>query len=78
MRTLRIVLVAAIVLGAAVASARAQTAPNLSAIRLLLPMSTLLNTPAGRAALKSNLEVTGAIQAGTAPQPTLEPPAAQR
>jgi hypothetical protein len=78
MRVSAKVLITALVLGAALTGARAQTAPNLSAFRLLLPMSTLLNSPAGRAALASNLAVTGAIQAGTAQQPRLESLAAER
>jgi len=78
MRVLRNVLIVVCVLGAACAGAAAQTVPNLSALRLLLPMSTLLNSPAGRAALASNLTVTGAIQTGTASQPRLESLAAER
>jgi hypothetical protein len=83
MRLLRNVFIVACVLAVASAGASAQTAPNLSApnlsaLRLLLPMSTLLNSPAGRAALASNLAVTGAIQTGTAQQPRLESPAAGR
>jgi hypothetical protein len=65
-------------LAGALAAADAQTAPNLNAIRLLLPQSTLLSTAPGRAALASNLSVTAAIEAGTAHQPILEPFDAQR
>ena len=57
---------------------RAQSAINLAALRGLAPFATLLNTAAGRAALASNLTVTGAIQTGTAAQPALEPFAAQQ
>jgi hypothetical protein len=61
-----------------VAVARAQPAPPLAALGVLLPFSTLLNSAPGRAALESNLRVTAAIEAGTDGQPGLEPFAAQR
>ena len=61
-----------------VAGAQAQTAANLTALRGLAPVSTLGNTAAGRAALAANLQVTGAIQNGTAHHPTLLPFAEQQ
>ena len=60
-------------------AAPAQTAANLAALRGLAPLSTLLNTPAGQAALAANYTVTGAIQTGALEQPTPLPfPAQQR
>lgn len=53
--------------------AAAQTAVNLNALRGLAPVSALDDTEAGRAALAGNLAITGAIQDGTAGQPTLLP-----
>lgn len=55
------------------ATANAQTSSSLNALRGLVPVSALNNTDAGRAALASNLAVTGAIQNGTDGQPTLLP-----
>jgi PAP2 superfamily len=55
------------------ACASAQTAANLSALVGLAPVSALPDTAAGEAALQRNLTVTGAIQDGTAHQPTLLP-----
>jgi hypothetical protein len=57
---------------------RAQSAINLAALRGLAPFATLLNSPAGLAALASNFSITAAIQMGTAAQPSLEPFAAQQ
>jgi hypothetical protein len=53
--------------------AGAQTVTNLNALQGLAPVSALGNTDAGRAALAANLAITGAIQNGTAHQPTLLP-----
>lgn len=53
------------------ALASAQTATNLAALRGLAPFGQLLTTPAGKAALKANYAVTGAIQTGTAHQKLL-------
>jgi len=53
-------------------AAQAQSALNLRALELLAPFSTLLNTPAGKAALAANLATTGAIQNGTSGQPGLQ------
>lgn len=44
----------------------------------LAPFSTLLETPAGKAAVAANLVVTGAIQTGTYAQPGLTPFAQQQ
>jgi len=59
------------------ATAQAQTAINLNALTGLSPFSTLLSTPAGKAALAANYDVTGAIQNGTQTQPDLLPFPAQ-
>jgi hypothetical protein len=53
--------------------ARAQSATTITALKGLAPVSVLLNTPEGRAALSANLAVTGGIQTGTLKQPTLLP-----
>lgn len=53
--------------------AHAQTAANLNALKGLAPMSALLNTPQGKAALAANLTVTGDIQNGTSSMPALQP-----
>jgi membrane-associated phospholipid phosphatase len=53
--------------------ASAQSAVNLDALKGLSPVSALENTIAGKAALKGNLLVTGAIQDGSGRQPTLLP-----
>jgi membrane-associated phospholipid phosphatase len=57
----------------AAAAANAQTPANLNAFKGLAPFSALLNTPAGKAALAANLQVTGAIQNGTSGLPALQP-----
>ncbi len=54
-------------------AAAAQTAGNLTALQAMAPFSTLLGTPAGKAALAANYKATGAIQAGTANQRLLLP-----
>ncbi len=53
--------------------AKAQSAINLDALKGLSPVSALEDSNAGRAALGKNLTVTGAIQDGSARQPTLAP-----
>ncbi|HEX3862656.1 MAG TPA: phosphatase PAP2 family protein [Stellaceae bacterium] len=58
--------------------ASAQDAVNLAALHGLSPVSALGNSVAGKAALADNLAKTGAIQDGTAQQPTLLPFAAQQ
>ena len=73
----RAAVLAASVAAAAVPAA-AQSASGLLAIEGLSPAAALLATPDGRAALAANLEVTGAIQAGTRPQPLLLPFAEQQ
>jgi len=60
------------------ARARGQTASILATLRGLVPFATLLNTPAGRAALDDNYRITAAIQHGTAGQPGLQPFQAQQ
>jgi hypothetical protein len=54
-------------------AAYAQTAANLNALKGLVPVSALLNSPQGKAALAANLKVTGDIQNGTSSMPALEP-----
>jgi len=76
--TTRAALMGAVALAALPAAAGAQTAANLNALRGLAPFDQLLTTPAGKAALKANYAVTGAIQSGTAHQFLLQPLAAQQ
>lgn len=59
-------------------TATAQSVTSLAVLRGLAPVTTLENTEEGRAALAANLTVTGAIQNGTAGQPTLLPFADQQ
>lgn len=65
----RIAILAAMALSAS--AAVAQSPANLQALQGLAPVTALGNTEAGRAALARNLAVTGAIQDGSAAQPTL-------
>ena len=58
--------------------AQAQTAANLVALRGLAPVSTLQNSPSGRAALSANYTTTYAIHTGALRQPTLLPFAQQQ
>jgi hypothetical protein len=58
--------------------AQAQTATDVAVFKGLAPVSVLLNTDAGKAALSANLIVTGEIETGTIPQPTLLPFAEQQ
>ena len=53
--------------------AAAQTETDLHALQGLAPVTALDKTEAGKAALAANLAITGAIQNGTSPQPTLLP-----
>src|ERR1700749_1096510 len=53
--------------------ARAQSAAELTALRGLAPVTVLLNSPEGKAALDANYKVTGGIQTGTIRQHTLLP-----
>ena len=53
--------------------ALAQSPTNLTAIQGLVPISALSNTAAGKAALATNLEITAAVQDGSAKQPLLLP-----
>src|ERR1700744_3319850 len=54
-------------------AAHEQTGANLAALQGLAPVSALQASPGGKAALKANLAVTGAIQQGRAHLPTLRP-----
>ncbi|MET0257278.1 MAG: phosphatase PAP2 family protein [Methylobacterium sp.] len=58
--------------------ARAQSATTLTALKGLAPVSVLLKSPEGQAALGANLTVTGGIQTGALRQPTLLPFAEQQ
>ncbi len=51
----------------------AQSTPDLTALKGLAPVSALLNTDAGKAALGANFTVTEGIQTGAIAQPTLLP-----
>ena len=53
------------------APCHAQTAANLATLRGLAPFDQLLTNPAGKAALKANYAVTGAIHSGAAHQKLL-------
>ncbi len=53
--------------------AGAQSSTDLAACRLLAPLTLLLHTPEGRAALAANYAVTGGIQTGAIRQATLLP-----
>jgi PAP2 superfamily len=53
--------------------ARAQSAPDMAALKGLAPVTVLLKTDAGKAALGANYAVTGGIQTGVIAQPTLLP-----
>ncbi|SDF63761.1 phosphatase PAP2 family protein [Terriglobus roseus] len=64
-------------LSIACVSAIAQS-PNDTALRGLSPVTTLYKTANGQAALSANLTVTGGIQTGAIPQPTLLPAEEQR
>ncbi len=57
---------------------QAQSTADLQALKGLAPVSVLLNTEGGRAALGANLTVTGGIQTGAITQPTLLPFADQQ
>jgi membrane-associated phospholipid phosphatase len=53
--------------------ALAQSPTNLTALQGLVPISALSNTAAGKAALAANLDITAAVQDGSAKQPLLLP-----
>jgi PAP2 superfamily len=53
--------------------APAQSAPEMATLKGLAPVTVLLNTDAGQAALGANYTVTGGIQTGAIAQPTLLP-----
>jgi hypothetical protein len=53
--------------------APAQSASDMAALKGLAPVSVLLNTDGGKAALGANYTVTGGIQTGAIAQPTLLP-----
>jgi hypothetical protein len=56
----------------------AQSTADLTVLKGLAPVSILLNTPAGNAALSANYAVTGGIETGAIAQPTLLPFSAQQ
>ena len=51
----------------------AQSSADITVLKGLAPVTVLMNTSAGRAALGANFSVTGGIQRGTIRQPTLLP-----
>jgi hypothetical protein len=53
--------------------ARVQSVPDTAALKGLAPVTALLNTDSGKAALGANYTVTGGIQTGAITQPTLLP-----
>jgi hypothetical protein len=69
----RILLGVALAWALASLCASAQSSPELESLKGLAPVSVLLNTHAGKAALAANYSVTGGIQAGKLKQPTLLP-----
>jgi hypothetical protein len=60
------------------AGADAQTPTNMAVLRGLAPVSALMGSDAGKAALSANYTVTGGIQTGAIRQPTLLPFAEQQ
>ncbi len=56
----------------------AQSPTNLAVFKGLAPVTVLSKTPEGKAALGANYTVTGGIQTGSIPQPTLLPHAEQQ
>ncbi|MBD5655640.1 MAG: phosphatase PAP2 family protein [Candidatus Eremiobacteraeota bacterium] len=75
MRTIETLFTVALAIGCAALpiGASAQTAINIYALQGLVPVTVLLGTPAGQAALAANYAVTAAIQTGTSNQPGLQP-----
>jgi hypothetical protein len=70
----RTILLSALTLGMlAPLQAKAQSVTNLAVLRGLAPVSALLDTPDGKAALASDYTVTAGIQDGAIRQPTLLP-----
>ncbi len=59
-------------------AARAQSVPALAVLKGLAPVSALMGTQAGRAALAADYAVTAGIQSGAVRQPTLLPFAEQQ
>ncbi len=66
-------IVLALASGLGARGAAAQSATNLEALKGLSPVAALDNGAPGKAALRANLAVTGAIQNGSAWRPTLLP-----
>jgi hypothetical protein len=58
---------------AAIISANAQSPTDIAVLKGLAPVTVLLNTPEGAAALAANYSITGGIQTGTIRQSTLLP-----
>jgi hypothetical protein len=67
----------AVVCAAISCQAPAQSDPNLAALKGLAPLTVLMKSDAGKAALGANLTITAGIQTGTVTQPTLLPFAEQ-
>ena len=57
----------------AAAQVKAQSAADVTVLKGLAPVTVLLKTPAGNAALSANYTVTGGIETGSLAQPTLLP-----
>lgn len=71
--TFRSLLVALVLYAFVSSQAPAQSAPDMAALKGLAPVSVLLNTDGGKAALRANYTITGGIQTGSVSQPTLLP-----
>jgi hypothetical protein len=63
----------AAIFGLLVTCGQAQSSTDAKVLQGLAPVTTLMNTNAGKSALAANLAVTGEIQRGTSAQPTLLP-----
>jgi membrane-associated phospholipid phosphatase len=73
MRRYPLLIILALSAALAASPAPAQSPTNLAVLQGLVPVSTLTNTAAGKAALAANLTVTASIQDGSARQPLLLP-----
>jgi PAP2 superfamily len=69
----RILLWALTLCAVASVEAKTQSPTDMAALKGLAPVSALLSTGQGKAALSANYVVTGGIQTGAIPQPTLLP-----
>jgi len=76
-RIFRVTSFALLSIGCLIGKSALAQSPTDATLRGLSPVSSLYNTDAGRAALSTNLTVTGGIQTGDILQPTLLPPEEQ-